>query len=300
MTMASPDSKHPATPGSDVAPEPQGNGEGVRPNELEEGQNKEPAPTASVASDDVDQASEATSDKAEKSDSEGAIDASKEAPAKKRHWTSRRETADETGGRSLIHNFLRAVTIIVVATLVLSFASFFQFAHRVATTQTPRHPVADGIVVLTGGQNRIEKAVQLLQATKAKRLLISGVYPHTTRRAIVARTSSNLPLFNCCVDLGRKALDTIGNASEAAAWVKKHGYSSLLLVTSAYHMPRALLELEAAMPDTKVIPYPVFADDLMLDTWYRRPETIQLLLREYVKYTLARIRIGLLGPSAGV
>ncbi len=82
---------------------------------------------------------------------------------------------------------------------------------------------------------------------------------------------------------------------ETANWVKKNGFSSLLVVTSAYHLPRAKVELAGALPNVALIAYPVFSKDLKLDSWYREPATMRLLMREYVKYILARLRITVQG-----
>jgi len=86
-------------------------------------------------------------------------------------------------------------------------------------------------------------------------------------------------------------LNTEGNAIETASWAKKHGFTSLLVVTSAYHLPRARVELQGALPKVDLIAYPVYSAGLDLKSWYRHPATIQLLMREYVKYTLASLRI---------
>ena len=112
----------------------------------------------------------------------------------------------------------------------------------------------------------------------------------------VTMTGSDKALFECCVDLDRLALNTEGNAIETANWAHKHAFSSLLLVTSAYHLPRAEVELQGALPDVRLIPYPVQPSGMDLKSWYRQPATIRLLLREYVKYTLASFRI--LGQNA--
>jgi uncharacterized SAM-binding protein YcdF (DUF218 family) len=100
----------------------------------------------------------------------------------------------------------------------------------------------DGIVVLTGGAGRIDRGLTLLGAHQARRMLVSGVGRGTGVRALV-RTYGNGALFACCVDLGRAAIDTRSNADETAQWVKRHGYRSVRLVTSDWHMPRARLEL---------------------------------------------------------
>lgn len=193
---------------------------------------------------------------------------------------------------------LKALCIAALLLCLWMLVSFIRFTADVVTIGQPQDPRADAIVVLTGGQERIETAVQLLQQGRAKRLLISGVYPATTARQLRLRTEAERELFSCCIDLDKKALNTIGNASEAAIWAKANGYASLVLVTSAYHMPRAQMELNAVMPDLVVIPYPVFAGDLNLERWYAEPRTLRLLLREFVKYTLARLRVSTLGASA--
>ncbi|NBN80241.1 YdcF family protein [Microvirga tunisiensis] len=188
---------------------------------------------------------------------------------------------------------------LLALSLVWLVVSFLSFAERVSQMRPPADPRADAIVVLTGGQARIESAVALLSEQRARRLLISGVNPGTTDKQIIARTTTPQDLFACCVDLDRKALNTIGNASEAALWAKEHGFTSLVLVTSAYHLPRASMELNAAMPDLRLVAYPVVAEELQLDDWYLRPRTIRLLLREFVKYTVARVRVSTIGLPDG-
>lgn len=170
---------------------------------------------------------------------------------------------------------------------------FVQFAETIATIEQPEDPNAQGLVVLTGGTDRVEKAIRLLSEGRAERLLISGVHPVTTRKQIIALTSADRHLFECCVDLDRIALNTEGNAVETALWAKQHDYKTLLLVTSAYHLPRAQLELMEMLPNVQLIPYPVFSRDLDLRHWYWHRRTIKLLIREFVKYTFARTRISI-------
>lgn len=184
--------------------------------------------------------------------------------------------------------FVFAAIFALVAGVV---GPFLLFAQQVATAKVPGETSADAIVVLTGGQARVNEAVRLLEEGNAGRLLISGVHPGTTREQLAVVTSSNMPLERNSVDLDRHALNTAGNASETASWVRKNGFSSLLVVTSAYHLPRANAELSDALPDVSLIAYPVFSKDLNLDNWYREPATIRLLMREYVKYIVARLRI---------
>ena len=188
------------------------------------------------------------------------------------------------------------LALFCVLVLIALTTSFIHFADKVASISMPGDIRADAIVVLTGGTERVSHAVRLLEENRAERLLISGVHPGTTVAQISTMTGSDTALFDCCVDLDRLALNTEGNAIETANWARKHAFSSLLLVTSAYHLPRAEAELQGVLPDVRLIPYPVQPSGMHLKFWYREPATIRLLLREYVKYTLANLRI--LGQNA--
>lgn len=180
-------------------------------------------------------------------------------------------------------------------------AGFLYFADSVASLQPPANPKADAIVVLTGGFQRIDQAVELLQKRAGKRLLISGVHPSTTGGQIRRNTQSSADLFKCCVDIGHDAIDTIGNANETANWIRDNGYRSILVVTNNYHMPRSLLELRRANPDIEFIAYPVVNSDLKSTNWLRNPMVLKTILSEYVKLTIASVRDALgAHPASGL
>ncbi|SDR27141.1 YdcF family protein [Pseudovibrio sp. Tun.PSC04-5.I4] len=174
---------------------------------------------------------------------------------------------------------------------VAGFLWFVEVLQPAVQTVTPKH--ADGIVVLTGGRDRISQSLDLLEVGSAKRLLISGVHPATSAKQIARLNSKRMWLFDCCVDLDRKALNTIGNAEETANWVRENDFNSLLVVTSAYHMPRALAELQVRLPKVELYPNPVYHKELDLERWYESSSTTTLLLREYVKYIVVRLRVEL-------
>lgn len=161
---------------------------------------------------------------------------------------------------------------------------FLLFAHSIARDPGAVRQPADGIVVLTGGQARISEAVKLLDEGKAQRLLITGVHEHTSRAALAKLVQSGGDLFKCCVDLDHKARDTAGNATETRSWAKRQGFSSLIIVTSSYHMPRSLAELERAMPGVELIPYSVVPRNFRVDAWWFYPGTMRILFLEYLKY----------------
>ena len=143
-------------------------------------------------------------------------------------------------------------------------------------------PKADGIVALTGGDERLDTAVALLERGVGKRLLVSGVSQETTKET-VGKVSEGGPRFRCCADIDY-AEDTHGNAKEAAIWARQNHFRSLLIVTARYHMPRTMREFYSVLPDVSLIAYPVDQSRIDLSCWWRHPRTVQLLHREYVKY----------------
>lgn len=218
---------------------------------------------------------------------------------------ARRDTRPAEAPAKRVRVRSRRVRVVLVATglaAALVAVDFANFVWTVTTAAPPADARADGIVVLTGGAERIPNGIALLAAGRGSRMLISGVNPQVSEAA-VAKDKPSLAAFNgCCVDFGREAADTIGNAAEARKWVEAHGFRSVMVVTSAYHIPRSLAEFAEALPDRTLIPYPVVRSELELDAWWRNPAAARLLGAEYLKYLLARARLLVEragGPSSG-
>jgi uncharacterized SAM-binding protein YcdF (DUF218 family) len=176
--------------------------------------------------------------------------------------------------------------------LVLLIIGFIVFANGIEREQRLPQQTADGIAVLTGGASRIDQAMKLLAEGKAKRVLITGVNRTTTVEELKQLASQGGEYFTCCVDIDKQARNTIDNATETSEWVAQHRYGSIIVVTSNYHMPRALAELARVMPAVRLIPYPVVDNNVQLDPWWRYPGTTKLLLSEYLKYLPALGRLG--------
>ncbi|TPN76883.1 YdcF family protein [Mesorhizobium sp. CU2] len=193
---------------------------------------------------------------------------------------------------------LRVCGFVALAIGVLFAGGFGWFADKVSHMTTPVDPArADAIVVLTGGQSRLDAAMDLLASGKGKRLLVSGVHPSASRHQLQVAMGGDKQLFSCCVDIDRAALDTIGNAEESAKWVENHAYGSIIVVTNNYHMPRSLLEMSRLLHGARLEPYPVVNTNLGNGGWLTKPEALRVLLTEYSKYVLALAR-GFLPPRA--
>ena len=182
--------------------------------------------------------------------------------------------------------------------LVLAIVSFIGgLQHFVLTLpQTPQGKLqfTDGIVVMTGGQQRLDDGLRLLTAQKGGKMLISGVGEGVNRAVLVQELDLDdhkAELLFCCVELDFEAGNTRGNAIAARSWALDHDMHSLRLFTASYHMPRALLVFAREMPEFDLYQWPVVPADLNLSGWWRDRAMMRLLTREYAKYLAETVRI---------
>lgn len=179
-----------------------------------------------------------------------------------------------------------------VAILMVA-AGFVIFSSAIMNSTPADVSKADGIVVLTGGELRIVHAVDLLSIGKGGRLLISGVNKRTSRRQLRKLTShqDGDRLFDCCIDIGYKARNTVENAVETREWAENWRFRRLIVVTSSYHMPRSLTELARMLPNTRLYAYPVAPRNFRIEAWWRHPGTARLLAMEYLKFLPAMAKL---------
>jgi len=170
---------------------------------------------------------------------------------------------------------------------------FGWFVAQIAGDEITLDRKADGIVVLTGSAARIPDAIELLATEHGKRLLITGVYRATSAREIARVTPLHSKYFTCCIDLDRSALNTFGNALETRRWARQHNFNSLIVVTSNWHMPRAMAELDHQLPDVTLIAFPVISEKVKAEPWWSNLDTARLLFGEYLKYVFAQARMRL-------
>lgn len=169
------------------------------------------------------------------------------------------------GGGVLLGGFLRYVSIVTSPTPVLE-------------------AKADGIVVLTGGENRLRRAATLLSKGYSERLLVTGVNPKLSSQSFQKVVGVSDELLDCCVQIDRLAKDTIGNALAAQKWNEQVKAKSLIVVTGAFHMPRAIKELSHALPKMKLIAVPVNVPEG--EAWWRDQSRLRDLVREYAKFAV--------------
>jgi uncharacterized SAM-binding protein YcdF (DUF218 family) len=200
------------------------------------------------------------------------------------------EPAARVSGR-LLRRLGWSALVVCVAAVVLLGVGFLWFVWRVPADEVALNRNADGIVALTGGASRVADAMELMAAGRGKRLLISGAYRTTTPGEISRLNPVYARVAGCCVDFDN-SLNTLGNAIETRRWAERWGFRSLIVVTSNYHMPRALAEIAHQLPGVALVPFPVVTDKQRAEPWWTNGAIARLMFSEYVKYVFARVRMG--------
>ena len=215
----------------------------------------------------------------------GATDASVS-----RAWPQPRSWFPDNARRLRLTRRLKRAALAGFGCFTLAAVGFLAFVTSLERFEQPPQGRSDGIVALTGGSQRIGDAIDLLARGYANRLLITGVNEHTSRSEIARLNPGQRRLFECCVDLDYRARNTIGNAIETRRWVRENGFQSLIVVTSNYHMPRTLIELDHVLPGVRKTPYAVVTSSVTPEAWWRSPSSARLLASEYVKFLAVWLR----------
>lgn len=160
----------------------------------------------------------------------------------------------------------------LLSVLLLAWAfGFFWFA--VDLPQPAGEQRTDGIAVLTGGAGRIDRGLEALRLGWAHKLLVSGVDTEVKPHEFAVEYRIGSAQMACCVTLGFSATDTTSNAREIADWVAAEKIGSVRLVTSDWHMRRAVLELRHEVP----------ADTVIVEDAVPTHPTLKMLFLEYHK-----------------
>jgi len=142
----------------------------------------------------------------------------------------------------------------------------------------------DGVVALTGAGGRIPRAIDVLRAGQARKMLVAGVDSEVRPGEFAAEYGVSPALLACCLTLGYESVDTRSNALETARWIAAQHVGSVRLVTTDWHMRRAAFDLWLAGPKGLVI----------IEDAVRSKPSMKTLFLEYNKL-LARILAWMVG-----
>jgi len=179
-------------------------------------------------------------------------------------------------------SFLFYTLFIAFPLWLIGFVLFILYVFSFQHTNTPS---AQAIVAWTGGEYRVQTALNLLEQNKAQQLLISGINKSVSATSVLGNVPQEL---KSRIYLGYQATTTQENASETADWVYKNGFNTLILVTSFYHMPRSLLEFKHVLPHTTVYPYAIWPKDFTESVEWIHTRSAFHLLVEYHKFLFVK------------
>jgi uncharacterized SAM-binding protein YcdF (DUF218 family) len=179
-------------------------------------------------------------------------------------------------------------TLVLALPVLAGLLGFVLFQGMVrALPPPPDGERADAIAVLTGGPGRIEAGIRLLEDGAAPVLLVSGVGLRIGLEDIARLSGTSAAALSGRVVLGRAAASTHGNAIEIAAFADARGARRILVVSADVHLPRALVELQRALPQAALLPVPVHGPSPRIEAW----------IREYAKYLGALLGLSTLFPA---
>ncbi len=169
--------------------------------------------------------------------------------------------------------------------MIRRFASFVVIAWALGFVwfaAIPPQPIdagrSDAAVVLTGGDGRIQRSLEVLARGWVKQVLVAGVDSEVRPREFAVEYEVTGKTMACCITLDKISVDTRTNAREAAAWLSANKVHSVRLITSDWHMRRAAWELGNAAPDVEI------ARDAV-----RTKPSFRILFIEYHKLIARRI-----------
>lgn len=191
---------------------------------------------------------------------------------------------------------LLALFLTVTAVDVVTFAGRALHYSRLASEggiALPPSTQNEAIVVLTGDERRIPKAIELLRLRGSPLLVISGTGKGTTLTDLVNMQGD--AVLNAHevwerIVLEPRSSSTLENALESGKILAERGVKRVILMTSDYHLWRAQHAFKKNLPQYEYILYPVASVlaelslaslDAWADSWGR-------LFGEYVKWVFYR------------
>ena len=201
----------------------------------------------------------------------------------------------------MLDNMYKIFMIFITVALTYFFVELFNFKEKILSIEKYNSHKKSNIVILTGGSNRIKDGLKIINKFENSnnlnfKILLSGTGKGFSKVTLRKKLTSNfdLKLLDCCLELESVSKNTYSNASETFKWTKKNNIKQFILITSNYHMQRALLEFKNKMPNIKIFTHPITPRKHNIDKWLYSLETFSLVLNEYSKFLIASFRIRVL------
>ena len=187
---------------------------------------------------------------------------------------------------------------LLTSIFTLFFIELNNFKKNILSLTKYNNIESPNIVILTGGANRIKDGLKIIQDFKNSKninykILVSGTGMGFTKSSLKKKLGPNFnsQLIQCCIDLDGVSKNTLTNASETFKWTSKNDIKEFILITSNYHMPRAILEFKNVMPNLKIYTYAITPKKHDIENWLSSYQTFSLVFTEYCKFIIAGLRI---------
>ena len=187
---------------------------------------------------------------------------------------------------------------LITSMFTLFFIELNNFKKNILSLTKYNDIESPNIVILTGGANRIKDGLKIIEDFKNSKninykILVSGTGMGFTKSSLKKKLGPNFnsQLIQCCIDLDGVSKNTLTNASETFKWTNKNDIKEFILITSNYHMPRAILEFKNVMPNLKIYTYAITPKKHDIENWLSSYQTFSLVFTEYCKFIIAGLRI---------
>ncbi|GEM_PF-200667 len=205
------------------------------------------------------------------------------------HWRDVLRTVYQISARRMRH----ALVMLALGWVVLFHTPLLWWVAAPLRIQQPLRQ-ADAIIVLGGGvgesgqagqgyQERVEYAVELYRRGYAPRVMFSSGYIHIFQEAAVMKAlavSLSIPADRITLETASR--NTYENLVHTTQWLRSQGAHQALLVSSPYHMRRAMLVARAVAPDLTMIPTPILHSDFYGDQRHVAWKHVRAVLHEYL------------------
>lgn len=183
---------------------------------------------------------------------------------------------------TILKGIFSFLLIILIALAVL----FIDFVYKTFSV-SQQNLKTDAIVVLTGGRGRIEEGVRLYREHQAGYLFLIGVGPSVRKSDLFKERKGEGGGEG--VFMEKVSRNTLENALYAREMIdKKKDIGSVRLITSRYHMKRAMLIFRNTLPaGITIYPHPVDSRNLK-EEWWSHGSSFRLLFSEFYKYCMFR------------
>ena len=200
----------------------------------------------------------------------------------------------------MLNYIYKTFFILIILFSTYFFVELFFFKERILSIERYESSKESNIVILTGGSNRIKEGLKIINKFDNTnnlhfKILVSGTGKGFTKLSLrnILNADFDLKLLDCCLELESVSKNTFSNATETFKWATRNNIKQFILITSNYHMPRALLEFRNKMPNIKIFTHPITPKKHDINKWLSSTKTFSLVLKEFSKFLIASFRIKL-------